>query len=72
MTDILHLPGWKATAPRHEGDEMVIEADYIEPAVSALRWIKTLPASALQEHANTKRRVKPQDAAAQGAPGGEP
>lgn len=32
MTDILDLPGWKATAKRHENDEYVIEAEYtIQP-----------------------------------------
>lgn len=37
MTDILHLPGWKATATRIEGEELVIEADYIEPAAACTK-----------------------------------
>ena len=37
MTDILHLPGWKATKTRPDGDELVIEADYIEPAVACTK-----------------------------------
>jgi len=37
MTDILHLPGWKATATRHDGPELVIQADYIEPAVACIK-----------------------------------
>lgn len=37
MTDILHLPGWKATATRHEGPELVIQADYIEPAAACIK-----------------------------------
>lgn len=37
MTDILHLPGWKASKTRIEGDELIIEADYIEPAAACTK-----------------------------------
>lgn len=34
MTDILNLPGWKATASRQDDDEYVIEAEYtVQPTI---------------------------------------